>query len=389
MNNNIKVLVEGKNVNNYIKWLIKQKVSILSINVVKYNKLELVIDYKDYSKIKTYSKTYNYKIIKKYGKIKIFEILKSNTYMFVSLLFAIIFLYVLSNMIFSVEVLYNEQNIVTTIKKELQKYGIEKYRFKKDYEYLEKVKKEILNNNKNILEWIEIVENGTKYTIKVVERKKEEKKENFEYQSIYASKDAIITNIKAISGEKNKEINDYVKKDELIVSGILTKPDGSLIYKQANAKVYGEVWYKVNVEYPYAYSEERLTGKSKEVYVINFLNKKIPIFTYKKYKSFKIVTNNIIMENNILPINLSKEKQYEVKVIDDIYTWEEAISKAIEISKKRLLESNDKINKINKIEILNKETIGTKIRLNLFFSVEEDITKIVEINPNAEIIKEN
>ena len=33
---------------------------------------------------------------------------------------------------------------------------------------------------------------------------------------------------------------------------------------------------------------EKLTGKSKNVYVINFLNQKIPIFTYRKYKEFKI-----------------------------------------------------------------------------------------------------
>ena len=247
-----------------------------------------------------------------------------------------------------------------------------------DYIYLNEVKENILKNNKDTLEWLEIVEDGTKYIVKLVERKQEVKEKEYEYQSISTTKDAIITSIKAYSGEKIKEVNEYIKTDDIIVSGIITKPDGTSIYTKAKARVYGEVWYKVSIEYPYAYSEEKLTGKSKNVFVFKFLNKKIPIFSYKKYKEFKS-TSITLVENNILPISLTKEKQYEVITKEEIYTWEEAISNAIEVSKKRLLENNSKIIDIKKVEILNKQTINSKIKLNLFISVEEDITKIVEV----------
>ena len=248
---------------------------------------------------------------------------------------------------------------------------------------MEKLKEDILENNKETLEWIEIVENGTKYIVKLVERKQETKEKEYEYQSVSANKDAIITNIKAYSGEKIKEANEYVKTDDIIVSGIITKPDGTSIYTKAKAKIYGEVWYKVTVEYPCAYTEEKVTGKSKNVLVIKFLNKKIPIFSYKKYKEFK-TTSSMLIENNILPISFKKEKQYEVVTKEKIYTWDEAISNAIEISKKRLLENNNKIIAIKKVEILNKQTINSKIKLNLFISVEEDITKIVEVKKTEE-----
>ena len=185
-----------------------------------------------------------------------------------------------------------------------------------------------------------------------------------------------------------KEVNEYIKKDEVIVSGILTKPNGDLLYKKANAQVLGEVWYKIDIEYPYAYYEEQLTGKNKKVYVVKFLNKKIPIFAYKKYKEFKIKTDNILIENNILPITLSKETQYEVKVEEEIYTYEEAISNAIEVAKQKLKESNQKITKIKKVEILDKQTIGSKIKLKLFISVEEDITKIKELTKEKELEKD-
>lgn len=379
MNNNyIKVLIEGKNVNNYLKWMIKQKINIINLKIIKHNKLEVIINYKDYNQLKKYSKTYKISIIKKYGILKIIELFKKNLFKLIPIIFCIIFLYFLSNVIFSVDIIYNDQEIVTMIKKELDKYGISKYHLKKDYAYLDNVKTEILKNNKDTLEWLEIIEDGTKYIVKLVERKQEEQVKEFTYQSITSSKDAVITRIKATSGEKVKEVNDYVKSDDVIVSGIMTKPDGTLIYTKAKAIVYGEVWYKVTIEYPYVYKEEKVTGRSKEVLVINFLNKKISLFPYQKYKQFKVKSNKLI-EHNLLPINIAKEKQFEVIVKEEIYTWEEAISNAIELSKKKLLEKNSKIVSIKKVEVLNKETIDSIVKLDLFISVEEDITKIVEV----------
>lgn len=377
-NSYISVIIEGKNINNYIKWLIKQKIHIINLNVIRHNKLEVTIKQKDFDKLSKYSRTYKVKVTKTYGILKIIEILKKNSFIFVTIIIAILFVYFLSNIIFSIEIVYNNPEIVNKMKKELKKHNIKKYQLKKDYENLEKIKKEILDNNKDTLEWLEIIENGTKYIVKLVERKKEDINKEYEYQSITVTKDAIVTNIKALSGEKIKEINDYVKKDDVVVSGIITKPDNTLIYTKAKATIYGEVWYKVDIEYPYAYQEERVTGKSKNVFVIKFLNKKIPVFSYKKYKEFKTITNNIV-EHNILPINLSKEKQYEVIIKEEIYTWEEAISNAIQESKKKLLESNKKIIEIKNVDILDKQAINTKIKLSLFVSVIEDITKVIEV----------
>lgn len=377
-NSYISVIIEGKNINNYIKWLIKQKIHIINLNVIRHNKLEVTIKQKDFDKLSKYSRTYKVKVTKTYGILKIIEILKKNSFIFVTIIIAILFVYFLSNIIFSIEIVYNNPEIVNKMKKELKKHNIKKYQLKKDYENLEKIKKEILDNNKDTLEWLEIIENGTKYIVKLVERKKEDINKEYEYQSITVTKDAIVTNIKALSGEKIKEINDYVKKDDVVVSGIITKPDNTLIYTKAKATIYGEVWYKVDIEYPYAYQEERVTGKSKNVFVIKFLNKKIPVFSYKKYKEFKTITNNIV-EHNILPINLSKEKQYEVIIKEEIYTWEEAISNAIQESKKKMLESNKKIIEIKNVDILDKQAINTKIKLSLFVSVIEDITKVIEV----------
>jgi len=378
MNNWIKVKIEGKNVLNYIKYLIKNKVNIINLNIVNYNKLSIIVDYKDYDLLNKYSKTYKVTIIKKYGKLRLFDLIKNNVIILSCLILSIIFLYLLSNIIFSVDIMYNSQEIVNIVTEELAKYDIKKYKLKKDYTYLNQVKKKILNDNKDILEWIEIEESGTKYIVRLVERKKETKAEEYQYQSVVSTKEAIITSIKAISGEKIKNINDYVKKGDTIISGILTKPDGTNIYTKAKGTIYGEVWYKINIEYPLYYLEEKVTGKNKNVLSFYFLNKKISIFPYKKYKQFKL-TSKTILENNIIPIRISKEKLYEVIIKEEIYTIESAVEKATNYSITKMKEKNKSIVEIKDIQILEKQNKNSKINLTIFVSAIEDITKIVEI----------
>ena len=378
MNSYVKVKIEGKNVNNYLKWLIKNKIELIKVSNLKHNELLLIIDYKYYDLLSKYSQTYKITIVKKYGKLRILEIIKNNIIIFFSIIVGIVILYVLSNIIFSVDIVYSDDKIVDIIDKELHKYNIKKYSTKKNYEYLNEVKEKILNDNKDILEWIEIEESGTKYIVRVVERKREKILKEYEWQSIVASKDAIITSIKASSGEKVKSINQYVKKGDTVISGIMNRPNESIVYTKAKGQIYGEVWYKVSLEYPFYYQEEKLTGLNKKVISINFLNYNIPIFGYKKYKNFKIY-DKILFENNLIPFKVVNEIIHEVNVKEEIYTYEEAIKKGIEEAKKRIVNQNKSINEIRDVQVLKKENLGSSLKLVLFVSVIEDITEIKEI----------
>ena len=386
MNNYILVEVIGKHVNNYLRWLLNNKIPIINLDIIKHNKLHFIVDYKYYELLKKYSSTYKITILKKYGKLRLFEIIKNNMIIIICFIPALVLLYMLSHIIFSIDIMYNDKEIVTTISEELNRYGIKKYHLKKDYVYLEKIKKRILEDQKDALEWIEIEEMGTKYIVRLVERKKEIKSLEYEYQSIVASKNSTIVSIKAYTGEKVRQINEYVQKGDIIISGELTKPNGEKIYTKANGVVNGEVWYKVNIEYPLYYQEERVTGKNKNVISLYFLDKELPLFPYKKYKHFK-KDITILMEDNIIPFRIVKEKLHEVNVKEEIYTSEEATQKAIDEAKKQLQIKNNKVLEIKDIQILNKENLNSKVKLDLFISVIEDITRIVEVRPELEIVE--
>lgn len=376
-NSIIKIKIEGRNINNFIKRIIKNNINIIKYIPISYKEAILIIRYEDYLKIKKIKTIYEITVISKYGRLKIKEKLKQNKYLLFFLIMGIILLYILSNIIFNIEVIHSSSEVKNLVYKELKENGIKKYIFKKSYEEIEKIEEKILEDNKDKIEWIEITETGTSYIIRVEERKiKEDNDDNVSYD-IVSSKNAIIYSIEATSGEKVKKINDYVTKGDVIISGSITKPDRNKIIGTAKGEVYGEVWYVVEVDYPFIYKEETQTGKVKEVYVINFLGHRISLFDFNKFKTYS-VNSKILLNNNFLPINLVKEKQYELNVIDEYYTEEEVIDNAIELAKDKLL-TNKTIKEIKDITILEENNYSSKISLKLFISVIENIGEYREI----------
>lgn len=371
----VKILVNGKNVNNYIKRLIKNKINIINLKYLDYSNVEIIIKYSDYLKLKDTRSIYKLKIIEKYGKLKLKEKIKRNYILILSLIIGIFIIIFLSNIIFKIEIIHTNSEIIELVKKELKTYGIKEYRLKKDYNTLEYIEDKILENNKTRLEWIEIEEVGTKYRIKIEERKIKEKNDTWVYQDIVMAKSGILKKIIATSGEKQKEINTFVSKGDIVISGNMTKPNGEIIYGSANGLIYANVWYTIDIEYPYHYKEEILTGNKRDVFYVQFLNKKISLFPFKKFNTFES-NPNIIMYSNILPISFVKEKQYELKIIDEIYTEEQIIDKAIVLAEDRLLASNPKIQSIDKVSIISKDNLDSKIKLKFFLSVTEEVSEI-------------
>ena len=268
----IKIRVKGKNIDNYIKKIIKQKINVIKLTIISHKEVELLLEYQEYLKLKKYKSIYEIEIISKHGRLKLKEILKKNIILFICLAIAIIVILGLSKVIFNIEIIHSDHDIVNLLTKELKDYDIKKFRLKKSYEELER---------------IEIEEVGTKYIVRVEERILNEENEGYLYQDIIATKSGIITQINATSGEKVKSIGSYIKNGDVVISGNITLPDGSSVLTKAMGSIYAEVWYTIDIEYPYIYREEILTGKKKEVYIVNFLGKRISLFDFKKFNSFQ------------------------------------------------------------------------------------------------------
>lgn len=380
--NIVKVKIEGININNYIKRLLKKKINIIKLIPISYKEVHLIITIKEYEKLIKYKSIYTITIIDRYGQAKLKVKFKKNLILLSALTLGLVLIILLSNVIFSIDIIHEDKEIRDLLKTSLANNGIKKYTLKKDYNTLEKIEENILNTNKDKLEWIEIIESGTKYIVRTEERKINKTEKNHQYQNIVAKKNAVITKIKAYQGEKVKVVNDYVKKGDVIISGYITHPDNTQTPTMAKGVVYGEVWYKISLNYPFVYQEEKLTGATKTIYVLNFLNKRLSIFDFKKYKSFKS-KDKILLSNSLSNISLIKEKQYELKVKDEVYPEDIAITKAKDYIKTKLKKDNPNIKKIKDITITHQEENEQTLDLSLFITAIENIGAVSKIDPQA------
>lgn len=366
-----KLEISGKDVKRFIRNLYKMNIYFEYIyfsNGVCYIK----VNSDNYKKIKNVKTYYSIKIIKVYGLKRIETLLKNNLFFLFFSFISIILLYFFSNVIFSVNIVHSDINLRKLIISELEKYDIKKYSFIKDYEYIQEVKKKILEDNKTNIEWLEIERIGTSYEIKVEKRIMNDKEDESKLRHIVAKKSGIIMKIVAENGEIIKKKNDYVKEGEIIISGEIHKNDEIVDNIPASGNVYAEVWYKVKVEMPINYKEETLTGKSKNVLNINFLNYSWNLLDFNSYKNKKVV-NNQLFSDFFGMFNINYNKEYEVIIKDEINN---IISEefAFKIAKNKIeenLKEDEYIISQKKLKtVINNSTIVTEI----FFKVYENIS---------------
>lgn len=377
----VKIKVSGRNVYRFIDRLIKDKVYIYDLKIINIKNVIIKISYDDYLILKDKKSIYDIDLLDVYGKLKIKKYFKEHYVFIIFLIIGYVVLMFLSNFIFDVEVIHANFEIRELVYRELRKNGIEKYIFRKSYQELENIEKNILDNNKTKIEWIEINRSGTKYIVRVEERKIDKGEERFEYQDIVSSKSGIITKVLAESGEIIKNTNDYIKGGEVVISGNITLPDGSSVLSRASGKVYAEVWYLVDVSYPYIYREEILTGRAKEVFLIKFLNKRISLFDFSKFNTFK-KSDRILFGDIFKFLSFIKEKQYEMIVIDEFYTKEEVVVKAVERAVTRVKDTLREDEQIIKYRILSTYYDESKVNLKIFFSVNEEVSMVRKIDNN-------
>lgn len=365
--NKVKIIVYENNPR-FINYLID--------NIIYYSDLEcnhdnytlIVSDY-DYKRI---SRRFNTKIVKYYGKEGIIFFFNYHKYMIISFVFSLFILYLLSNTIFEVNVNIEDKNIKNIILNSLKEEGIYKYKHKKSFEELKSIKKKILDNNKDTLEWIEIIESGVTYKVEVTPRIIVEKKKNkLKESSIYAKKDGLIKRIIVFRGSKVKEINDYVKRGDVLISGNILKDDKVVSKVNSEGLVYAEVWFLAKVSVPFKIVK-REYNKTINHYYLDINGFKFTIMG--KYDSKDTINETkLILSKPYLIFDVYKEskkiykdKSYE---ISEYEAYNIALTESENKIKERLKSDEYIISK----KVLKKEVKRSKMYVEVFFSVYENI----------------
>ena len=377
-NSKMRVCVRGKNIERFLKRLTDRKIELYEIAYIKYDEVCILIKKSDYETLENIKTIYELSVERVYGLERLKQILIKNLYMLIAFLIGAVLLFGLTHITFEIEVIHNSKELRELLKEELKQNGIDYLKPIQSYDKIQKIKNNILEKYKDKIEWLEIETIGTKYIVRVEERILTGEKKEYELQDIVAKKSAILLKIEAESGEIVKNINDYVKVGDTVISGNIKLNEAIKNQIAAKGTIYGEVWYQATVEYPLAYHEEIETGKKKNVYTFRFLNKRIELLNFHPFLHKKIESETL-WKSNIFPFLLTKEKQKEVNIIDETYTKKQAIEKATELATKKIQERLKEKEQIIRVQQLKVDTNESTIIVELFFAVMEDITDIKKL----------
>ncbi len=366
MNDLVKIKVYSDK--GFLKYLVYNKIYYKGI-VTNNDSYIIITNYSNYFKI---IKRYKCEIIKYYGKLFVINFILINKYMIISFVIGLILLYNLCNTIFRIDINVDKtkEEYMSNI---LSEYGISKYKKKKSFEELQVIKESILNVYNDSISWIEIEECGVIYEVNVNFKVNDLESVNYKSGSnIISSKNGVIKYINSTSGVKLKEVNDYVKKGEILISGEVKYKDNVIERIKSSGNVYAEVWYIVRISVPFEYIEYKETNKYVNHIYINLFGKDFTIMG--KYDSnMTIGKKKLIIDKPYLPFKIYKERKtiYEYNQVN--ISEKEAYDEAIKRSEKIIQLKLDRQEHIISKNVLKKEVFSSKIELEIFFKVYENI----------------
>lgn len=383
MTNRYRIKITGKDPKYFLRHLIVKKIKLYNI-VEDHDGISLTVDEVDYAKILKMKTSYNIKIVNRFGVAKLRYLLLKYKYILSFLFLTLGLMIILSHFIFFIDVIHSKEEIRELVENDLKEFGISKYRFRVSYAKKEEIRNKILEKEKDKIEWLEIDRIGTRYIVNVEERLIKDNKVDNEVRDIVAKKDAMILNIEAETGEIVRKKYEYVRKGDTIVSGTIKNKEDEVSKVKAEGKVYGEVWYSVTVELPKKYYEEKKTGKTSKALTLRIANKKISVPFSKDNKSY-ISEDSPIIENNLIPIRLVLETKHEIEIIDKEYNMDNSSSEAIKLATKKLEDHLDEQSMILSKKVLKKTLKNSKIIVEIFFKVRENITDYKKISKELKI----
>ncbi|MFZ3588198.1 sporulation protein YqfD [Bacillus sp. DJP31] len=378
----VKIKIVGKGIERFINECVRQGIAIWEV-ARQSDAVTCSIHLKDIHKIR--------RIIRKSGcKLSFIRgsgfpfLLKSALYnsgFVIGAFSCLLILFILSNMVWNIEVRGANPETEHIIRKELQKIGVEKGKFQFMINDVDEIQKH-LSDKINDITWVGVDLNGTTYHLQVVEKNQPKKTEFFSPRHLVARKKAVISNMYVEEGQALVAINDYVQKGDLLVSGFIGK-EGQTEVVSARGKIMGETWFKADVTVPLTTTFTVLTGLVKTKHYLDIGNWSIPVWgfgrtTFTNYESSHEKKSFYFLKWK-MPVGYSQKTIRESETAKREYSKQEAIKVGLEDGRSELKKQLDEQAKIKGEKVLHESMENGKVKLSIHYQVIEEISTVQPI----------
>jgi similar to stage IV sporulation protein len=380
----VRVEVRGQNLESFINQLVEKR--ILAWDICFYEgHAKLYLSLKDFFGLRPLLKETGCRVhvLERFGFPFLLNRLEKRKFFAMGLIGFIIGLYLLSSLVWQVRVEGNElistQDILQTARQE----GIYKLQWKfrlKDSDVMSKN----LQGKLAGTAWVGVEIQGTQVIIKVVEATLPDKPQLLNPRHLVASKSAMVTSIFAEKGRPVAKINTYVKKGDILISGIL----GDETHRQtvvASGQVKGIVWYTPQVEVPLLRQYKTYTGTTQNRSYLVLGSRALQLTGYGalSFQNYETIPERKTLQwrDYVLPIGWLRERIMEVQLVDRPMELPEARAVGMEQAKLEIIAAVGGDAKVVNEKILHEKTDNGKVYMEVHLEVEESIAQEQAIIP--------
>ncbi len=326
--------LQGMNVENFIKYLVKNKIYIKEVKRQNYNSFYIKTNCFYYKKLLEQANKlcYNISVVKTTGLYGIFAFFKKRIALAIILIIGIVFTAIASLFVWQIEIngtqnvsseqiakVLSDNNICSGVAKtNINVTNIEQLLYD-NFEHISLASATIYGNSLII---------NVKEKLFVPEMQKT-------FEPLLATNSGVIQSINLISGTLNCKVGDTVKKGDVLVYPHIfdannnIRPIIALAEIVANVDVVGSVEYNTN-QTIYTRTGKRVVNKKYSLWGINYKEdkNKVPFANYEidtqEYYAF---------DNNILPILITKTIYYQTTGEDIVVPFDQVKQQQIDLSK--------------------------------------------------------
>jgi similar to stage IV sporulation protein len=372
----IVVNIEGLNPEKFINLAAKNNVTMWDIERINFTTIQLKMKQYQYKSLKNVAKSTGCRcrIIKKYGMNFLLFKMSRRKFFIAGLTIFIAFIIYFSSFVWTIEINGNKnitsEKILIAADNAGLRRGVLKYNLN-----LRDVENSVLKQIDE-LSVINIKFSGTKAKVEIVERTMPPSIDSSEPINIIAARDGIILKVTAYKGQAVVKDGDFIKKDQVLISGILTNSQNAALgLVHSKGIVTAKTWYENIIEIPINYKYEEKTGKEKKIIYYKIGKKKIYIkndnIDFKKYG--KIEEKHYVSVAGVdTPVEKVTQTYYEIIDITKKISYSEALvlaeEKAEEQIRTRLPEKRKLIDR--KVE---RQMGNGIVKVKVLYILEEDI----------------
>ena len=373
----VRVEIIGQDSSSFINTCIQSGISIWDIQPLDNNRALVSISVTDVQKARGILKENKLKIRIKEKKGTPFllkRMWKRNGFILGMLSF-IFLLFLLSNMIWNINVTGANPKTEYELRKAAVELGVTKGKFIFLLPNVREIQRDLTEKMDNVT-WIGVTQHGTSYRFEVVEKEIPEAKQVTGPRHLVATKEAVIHSVFVEKGQPIVGVNDYVKKGSLLVSGLIGKEKKPQLVS-AKGEIWGEVWYQTEVEVPLNTSFQTYTGKYKNRHYVSLFGLNVPVYGFSegefKDKTETLNESPLYLAKWKMPFSYIKKELRETDGVKRSYSKAEAIEVGKKMAKKELSKKLPEDAKINGEKVWQQNVSNGKVKLTMLYQVIENI----------------